>query len=1213
MFDIFNRFHACQNQTDLLAVAVEEVRAFFRSDRALVYQFYPNHTGEIVADSASETATVIDPTTGEQWRQQLAAINTPQVINSCEEIGFPSLVFPIPIQGEIWGLLIIKQNDQVSQEEDIETLEPIINQLAIALQQLITQEQLQAERQQRQQLEQELRTTKKRLQEAQGILKSQGVIQNLTQQPEAEAAAVLEDQQAELRYVSQRLQIAIQAAEMGIWEWDFVSDRLIWDQRMYEIFGVDPDAFTGTVKSWQDTLHPEDAAETIHQIERAIQGEQEFVTEFRIIHPDGSIRWIEAQSLLVRNEQGKPERIIGSNIDITDYKQATAERQNLIQELSTFKAALDEAAVVAITDSQGVITYVNDAFCNLSGYSRKELMGQTDHLMKSDYHPPEFFEDLWATLHSGEVWRGEICNRTKQGDFYWVNSTLVPFLDETGQPFQYLGIHFDITERKAAETALVESQQFIEAILDSVPFPIFWKNRDSVFLGCNQTYANLTRLPSPAAVEGKTDFDFLLHTSQIEKIHQDDQEVMRSGQPKLGVEQHIINIAQQETWVEVNRAPLRNSRNEVIGLVTTIQDISERKAANLAMKRQLAAIEAAVDGISISQGDTYLYLNQAHVELLGYESQEELLGQSWRSFYSPEQVTWFEQEVFPTLAKKGFWQGEAVATRKDGSTFDQGISLTLTDEGLMICVCQDITERKQTEFALQASETQFRRVFESNVVGMMFTDFSGQITDANDQFLDIIGYSRADLEAERINWVEITPPEHIEADERAKEQLQRHGEIQPFEKEYLRSDGKRVSVLLGVALLSEKDARCVCVVVDISDRKAAEAELQRTNSELERATRLKDEFLANMSHELRTPLNAILGMTEGLKEQIYGSLNPKQMQSLDTIERSGSHLLSLINDILDLSKIESGKMELDRASTAVEPLCQSAFVFIKQQAYKKQIKLETQLPSNLPKLWIDERRIRQVLINLLTNAVKFTPEGGKITLSVNTKKETTSRPAAVQIAVSDTGIGIRQENLNQLFQPFVQVDSTLNRKYEGTGLGLALVKRTVELHGGEVSVSSEVGVGSCFTIELPYMMGAASAETTTPSDLEITVTEEQTPALILMAEDNSANILTMKSYLEAKGYRLIVANNGLEAINLARSQQPDLILMDIQMPDLDGLEAIQQIRSDGNETVPIIALTALAMENDRDRCLEAGANDYLTKPVRLKELVTTIENFLNRD
>ena len=411
--------------------------------------------------------------------------------------------------------------------------------------------------------------------------------------------------------------------------------------------------------------------------------------------------------------------------------------------------------------------------------------------------------------------------------------------------------------------------------------------------------------------------------------------------------------------------------------------------------------------------------------------------------------------------------------------------------------------------------------------------------------------------------------------------------------------------------------------LDITDRKQAEAQLQRINEELIKATRLKDEFLANMSHELRTPLNAILGMTEILQEEIFGDLNDRQMQSLHTIEKSSNHLLELINDILDVAKIEAGQIKLSCQPSNIEALCQSSLVFIKQQAFSKNIQLESEIPANLPTINLDERRIRQVLINLLNNAVKFTPNGGKITLKVSyikvlgNKNNEIAKGGAydtLEISIVDTGIGIPPDQIKRLFQPFVQVESALNRNYEGSGLGLVLVKRLVELHGGEVRLTSELGVGSCFTIALPispFCDLSIEPEPTLPSNTEVIEVETDSTPVILLAEDNEANITMFAEYLSLKGYRLVIAHNGQMAIDLAQQTHPDLILMDIQMPEMDGLEAIQRIRQIPElADTPIIALTALAMAGDRDRCIEVGANDYLSKPVSLKQLVKKINDYL---
>jgi signal transduction histidine kinase len=399
-------------------------------------------------------------------------------------------------------------------------------------------------------------------------------------------------------------------------------------------------------------------------------------------------------------------------------------------------------------------------------------------------------------------------------------------------------------------------------------------------------------------------------------------------------------------------------------------------------------------------------------------------------------------------------------------------------------------------------------------------------------------------------------------------------------------------------------------------------QLTMSNEQLVRETRLKDEFLANMSHELRTPLTAILGMTDGLQEGIFGATNPSQSQAIQTIEHSSNHLLELINDILDLAKIGAGQVELECRPTNICELCESSLSFVKQQAIQKQIRLQIQLPPQIPNISIDERRIRQVLINLLNNAVKFTPVGGSIALHVTIEADNTTS-SLIRFTVMDTGIGINTADFDKLFQPFMQVDVALNRQYNGTGLGLALVKGIVEMHGGSIKVRSEVGVGSQFIVDLPIPPGeyktdmpelvpALGFSQPVPQPLDLLNSQSSDRlSTILLVEDNEANIKSISSYLNVKGYHTILARNGLEAINMAQSHLPELILMDIQMPKMDGLEAIRHIRNyPPLWDVPIVALTALAMSGDREKCLEAGATDYLSKPFKLTQLATTIQNIL---
>lgn len=405
--------------------------------------------------------------------------------------------------------------------------------------------------------------------------------------------------------------------------------------------------------------------------------------------------------------------------------------------------------------------------------------------------------------------------------------------------------------------------------------------------------------------------------------------------------------------------------------------------------------------------------------------------------------------------------------------------------------------------------------------------------------------------------------------------------------------------------------------------------LIETNHDLARATRLKDQFLANMSHELRTPLNAILGMSEGILDEVFGSINDRQSKAITMIETSGKHLLALINDILDISKIGAGKLELEISTVEIEHLCQSSLSFVRPIAIKKNIQLDTAIQSDLRAIGADERRMRQVLINLLSNAVKFTPSGGQVILevqlenrkSLNTSsKDSTNHkdasdaitqfPFLLRFSVIDTGVGISPENIENLFQNFFQVDSSLNRQYEGTGLGLTLVKQITELHGGKVTVQSQLGKGSCFSVWLPYAGTDSQKSGQEATETNSSKSSSESP-LILLVADRQGNHETLSNYLSSRGYQLIFAETGMEALAIAIEQIPELILLDIQSSEQIGIAVTQEIRRNSHlSQIPIVALLGLDIPDEREKYLEAGTNQFLVKPIKLKQLTTAIEQLL---
>ncbi len=422
-------------------------------------------------------------------------------------------------------------------------------------------------------------------------------------------------------------------------------------------------------------------------------------------------------------------------------------------------------------------------------------------------------------------------------------------------------------------------------------------------------------------------------------------------------------------------------------------------------------------------------------------------------------------------------------------------------------------------------------------------------------------------------------------------------------------DGTVLDVEL--CLISGPDKHMVCHCRAIKLAEDDEYELSRKGAELERAERMRDQFLASMSHELRTPLAGILGLSEVLREGIYGEMNPQQAEAVRAMEQSGRHLLNLINDIMDLSKIESGHVEIERQRINVSELCASAMHMIRSPASKKCI--ATSLVVNPPDLVadIDPKRFKQMLVNLLDNAIKFTPVGGHVDVRVDQVEDD-----HLQLSVADNGRGIHEADIRRIFLPFEQANRHLSREVNGAGLGLSLVLRLAQLHGGGITVSSTIGKGSCFTLTLPSRCEVVPAASETIPDASMNPRPVPANASrIAIIEDNNVTSRILVDYLTSRGFECLPLLESTTALTRLRAFSPDAILMDIQMPVVDGFELAARVRSCGDPvlaTAPIIALTALVMPGDRERCLRSGMNEYMTKPFNLSDVRETLCRFIRQ-
>jgi|GEM_PF-817027 len=518
-------------------------------------------------------------------------------------------------------------------------------------------------------------------------------------------------------------------------------------------------------------------------------------------------------------------------------------------------------------------------------------------------------------------------------------------------------------------------------------------------------------------------------------------------------------------------------------------------------------------------------------------------------------------------------------------------------------IARDVTERKRFEKQLQM----FLKAVESAYDSAIITDLNGQIQYANPAASRMFGYNLDALSGKNIA---IFYPE--DGQEQVRWLIQRAA-AGGWSGEFIcqRYNGDRFPALVSVGPICNENGQPSAVSFisrDITSQKQTQAELAAKNIELERANRLKSEFLANMSHELRTPLTAVLGFSSLLGQQIFGELNAKQALYVRQIHQSGKHLLNLINDVLDLSKVEAGQIVLDIAPIAVPQFCEATLALVQEQARSRGISIHKSIQTNLIPLMADELRVRQMLLNLLSNAIKFSNEHSNIGLDV------TSQGGYLVLAVWDEGIGIPESQHTLLFQPFQQLDSSLSRRHEGTGLGLALTRQLAELHGGTVEVESQMGQGSRFTIRLPLKLHQPSEEKLQPlpvsETLLSTASESQTSSCVLVVEDNSQNSMLLKDLLQHWGYEVYCAVDGCQALAWLGSHSADLILLDIQLPGLDGFEIIRRIRANPVWCkIPVVATTALAMVGDRDRCLAAGMQDYISKPIDYDILATILAKY----
>jgi PAS domain S-box-containing protein len=750
--------------------------------------------------------------------------------------------------------------------------------------------------------------------------------------------------------------------------------------------------------------------------------------------------------------------------------------------LEQLRTAIDEHSIVSIADAKGDIIHVNDKFCAVSGYRRDELQGQNHRMVKSDLHPAEFYANLWRTITGGKVWHGEVCNRRKDGGLYWVDATIVPFLDSKGKPVQYISIRTDITEVKRHEKELQESEERLRrsqvfANIGTWDWNIqtgelYWSERIAPLFGHHTG-------------ELATTYENFLNA-----VHPDDrQAVIDAVNACVGrnapyeIEHRVVWPDGQVRWLLERGAVVRDPEGKPLHMLGVVQDIHERKMAEERLELFRRIFDASEQAVGITGSDGHMiYMNRAHEEMLGYD-RDEALGKPFAIFMPENEGQRVAEEVMAAARNSKGWAGLHTVQRKDGGTF----------------------------------------VASSNV---------GFVKDTA-------------------------------------------GNVQ-----YLFN-----------------------IFTDFSEELARREELALAKEAAERASQAKSDFLSSMSHELRTPMNAIIGFSQMLEYD--GSLSEDQLDNVHEILKAGRHLLDLINEVLDLAKIESGRIDLSIEAVDLDALADDCQQMIQPLAAARGLSFSLEIPAGSA-VRGDRVRLKQVLLNLLSNAVKYNRENGSVRLVV-----TPGKGNRLRIAVIDTGHGIPRERFAELFQPFNRL-SAEHSEVEGTGIGLTITHRLAEMMGGEIGVESEVGRGSAFWLELPAE--AASAERAAAAATEA---GPQSGAAVqefrvLCIDDNPANLKLVAQVLGMREHiHLTTAHSPELGIELALAHRPDLILLDINMPHLDGYQVLEIFKADSRlKRVPVVAITANALPRDIARGTAAGFAAYLTKPLDIRKFLETIDNCL---
>ena len=1028
----------------------------------------------------------------------------------------------------------------------------------------------------------------------------------------------------------ERMRLALQGGHGGAWEVNLATLESWWSQEMFDLWGVEP----GTPLSKETTLrvvHEEDQERVMRTIEDAIARRTVYQAEFRIRHSTRGVRWMAARGQTMCDAVGLPLRLVGITFDITDRQRA--EEQVLASEERFRTLTANLSSGVALIDENGKFSLYNPAFLRMFGLAENVSVSNVNDQNWSDW---QVFDGNGTLLHvddhpvrktaiTGEAVRNQLVGvkLPAGGDVKWMLVSAAPATGSHGQRTIICSYH-DVTERKRAEETLRKSEQEFRTLAEAMP-QIVWATRpDGWNVYFNQQWVDYTGLTLDESYGHGWNTPF--HPDDKQRARDAWQRAVEHNETYL-LECRLRRADGVYRWWLIHGTPMRSANGEILKWFGTCTDIEEIKQAGEALRKSEERLLLALAATQLGTWD-YNPVTGALVwdarckELFGLPAEVEVNYDMFLAGLHPEDREWANQVVTRTFdpASGGLFDIEyRTVGLRDGGVVrwvraTGQTSFNAAGQAVrFIGTVQDITERKQAEEAVRRSEAKWNAAIEHLGVGAIIATELGEVIYWNPAARVMHGFTSAD---EGIGPLKETPDTFqlwtpdgnrlLPLEEWPMPRIM-HGEtVRDVELRLRRPDQgwEKIVSYSGTMVDTASGERLVYLsVYDLTEQRKAEEALAAAKAEAEAANEAKSQFLANMSHELRTPMNAILGMID---VALPKAIDPTVQDCLQTARGSADLLLTLLNDLLDSAKIESGKLELESAPFSLRRMLDQITRVLAVRASEKGLCFCCRMPDETPDAVVGDRmRLQQVLLNLAGNAIKFT-ERGDVEIGLHALSQ--DGEACLEFAVRDTGIGIPPSGLERLFQPFAQADASMTRRFGGTGLGLSICKRLVEMMGGHISVESAVGKGStfCFTVRLPLTKEL-------PPDFEVPVAIPTTAAAqlrILLVEDNPANQKLANYILQDRGHLVEIAGDGQEAVYLTEQNRYDVILMDVQMPGMNGLEATTAIRrrEDGKRRVPIIAMTAHAMRGDRDCCLAAGMDGYLSKPLNAQEMIGLVES-----